>query len=218
MPPLKSVRVPAAFEGPFTAGEAFVERLFSSVERRPERGTVHVGGERYVFMRCESLFAAWFSALAETFGEEAASRFIYNTAREIGRSDSVSFSQRQGVEDPIARLASGPVHFAHAGWALVHILEDSVPAPNADFFLHYLHPNTFESEVLAKRGETKEACACLFSAGYSSGWCTEAFGLELHGRELRCVAKGDEHCEFVMSPSVQLDTHEQRVRATWTNS
>ena len=216
--PLKSVRVPAAFEEPFAAGEAFVERLFSQVDRKPEKGTVHVGGERYVFMRCESLFAAWFSALSETFGEEAASRFIYNTAREIGRSDSVSFTERQGVEDPLARLASGPVHFAHAGWALVEILPTSAPAPNEEFFLHYNHPNTFESEVLAKRGETRKNCACLFSAGYSSGWCTEAFGLELHGRELRCLAKGDDHCEFIMCPSGRLDEQETRVRATWTTS
>jgi len=216
--PLKSVRVPSAFEGPFAVGEAFVERLFSDVERKPEQGTVHVGGERYVFMRCESLFVAWFTALSETFGDQAASRFIYNTAREIGRSDSTSFAQRQGVEDPIARLASGPVHFAHAGWALVDILEDSNPSPNEDFFLHYYHPNTFESEVLAKRGESRDDCACLFSAGYSSGWCTEAFGLELHGRELRCVAKGDAQCEFIMSPSSKLDAHEQRVREAWTTS
>lgn len=215
--PLKSAHVPPEFEGPFSTGEAFVERLFADVERRPERGTVHVGGERYVFMRCESLFAAWFSALADTFGEQAASRFIYNTAREIGRSDSISFAERQGVEDPIARLAAGPLHFAHAGWASVHILEDSAPQPDEGCFLHYVHPNTFESEVLAKRGEAREDCACLFSAGYSSGWCTEAFGLELHGRELRCVAKGDEHCEFIMSPSGKLDEHEQRIRKTWTN-
>lgn len=212
---LKSVRVPPAFEEPFAAGEAFVERLFSQVDRKPEQGTVHVGGERYVFMRCESLFSAWFSALSETFGDEAASRFIYNTAREIGSSDSVSFAERQGVEDPIARLASGPVHFAHAGWALVDILADSNPAPNDTFFLHYYHPNTFESEVLAKRGEHRESCACLFSAGYSSGWCTEAFGLDLHGRELRCVAKGDSNCEFIMSQPDKLDEHERRVRGAW---
>ena len=216
--PLKSVRVPTAFEGPFAMGEGFVERLFSQVERKPEQGTVHVGGERYVFMRCESLFVAWFSALAETFGDDAASQFIYNTAREIGRSDSVSFAERQGVGDPIARLAAGPVHFAHAGWALVEILDDSVPAPDDTFFLHYNHPNTFESEVLAARGETRESCACLFSAGYSSGWCTEAFGLELHGRELRCLAKGDSNCEFIMSPSPALDHHEQRMRQAWTTS
>lgn len=216
--PLKSVRVPAAFEEPFAKGEVFVERLFSQVDRKPEQGTVHVGGERYVFLRCESLFAAWFSALSETFGQEAASSFIYNTAREIGRSDSISFTERQGVEDPLARLAAGPVHFAHAGWALVEILPTSAPAPSDEFFLHYNHPNTFESEVLAKRGEVRDTCACLFSAGYSSGWCTEAFGLELHGRELKCVAKGDKKCEFIMCPSHRLDEREKRVHATWTNS
>ncbi|MEM6295857.1 MAG: XylR N-terminal domain-containing protein [Myxococcota bacterium] len=216
--PLKAVRVPTPFEPPFLAGEAFVEKLFSQVQRKPEDGTIHVGDERYVLMRCESLYAAWFKAMAETFGEETASRFIYNTAREIGRSDAKSFIERQGVEDPIARLAAGPVHFAHAGWAMVEILPDSVPATDDAFFLHYLHPNTFESEVLRSRGETTEDCSCLFSAGYSSGWCTEAFGLKLHGRELRCVSKGDDRCEFIMSPADRLDEHEARVRSTWTNS
>lgn len=42
--------------------------------------------------------------------------------------------------------------------------------------------------------------------------------LELHGRELRCVAKGDNTCEFIMSPHNRLDEHEQRVRNAWKNA
>ena len=214
--PLKSVKVPPPFEPPFAAGETFVEGLFSQVERKPEQGTVHVGGERYVFLRCESLYLAWFEAMADTFGEDAAGKFIYNTAREIGRSDAEAFTKRQGVENPIERLAAGPVHFAHAGWAFVEILDDSSPTPDEEFFIHYHHPNTFESEVLATRGEKRSKCTCLFSAGYSSGWCTNAFGVELHGRELRCVSKGDAECDFIMAPSDRLDGHEKRVRDAWT--
>ncbi len=216
--PLKSVRVPPPFEPPFAAGEAFVERLFANFERKPEQGTVHVGGERYVIMRCESLYLAWFEAMSDAFGAEAAGRFIYNTAREIGRSDSKSFAARQHVESPIERLAAGPVHFSHAGWAFVDILEDSSPTVDDGYFIHYYHPNTFESEVLQRREQTRSECTCLFSAGYSSGWCTEAFGLELHGREVRCVSKGDETCEFIMSLSSKLDEHEKRVREAWTKA
>lgn len=215
---LKAVRVPQAFEPLFAEAENYVETRFADFQRRPEQGTLHVGGERYVVMRCESLYSAWFDALSDAFGEEAARSFIYNTAREIGRSDARSFCERLGVTDGIARLSAGPVHFAHAGWALVEILDDSAPAMDQSYFLHYYHPNTFESEVLLAKKADVEDCACLFSAGYSAGWCSEAFKVEVHGRELRCCAKGDPHCEFIMAPASKLDEHAARVRAAWNNS
>lgn len=205
---LKSVRVPDPFVPPFENAEAYVEKLFADVERKPEEGTVRIGGHRYVFMRCESLYLSWFDAMNETFGEEVAREFIYNTAREIGRSDSADFSERLEVADGIARLSSGPIHFAHAGWALVEILPDSAPAMDESYFLHYYHPNTFESEVLRKRGKPADQCACLFSAGYSAGWCSDAFQLEVHAREIRCTARGDEKCEFIMAPADKLDGHQ----------
>ncbi len=202
---LKSVRVPAAFEPPFERAERFVEQLFSDFQRRPEEGTLHVGGERYVLVRAESLYLTWFEALAAAFGDEAAEEFVYNTAREIGRSDSAAFSKRLGLTDGLDRLSSGPVHFAHAGWALVDILGDSRPAMDESYYLHYYHPNTFESEVVIRRDKKLERCGCLFSAGYSAGWCSDAFRVEVHGREIQCVGRGDPKCEFIMAPSQKLD-------------
>ena len=182
---LKSVRVPAPMEPPFAQAEQYVGALFSRMEREPEKGSVRIAGERYVLMRCESLYLSWFDALEASFGPETARAFVYNTAREIGRSDARAFIARLGGEEGVDRLAAGPVHFAHAGWAIVDILEDSAPAPNDSYFLHYLHPNTFETEVLASQKRRTPECACLFSAGYSAGWCSEAFQIEVHGRELR---------------------------------
>lgn len=211
---LKSVRVPPQLEPPFARAESFVKKLFDDFRHTPEEGTLHVGGDRYVLMRAESLYASFFDALAETFGEEVARDFIYNTAREIGRSDSRTFSERLGLSDGIDRLSSGPVHFAHAGWALVDILGDSAPAMDDSYYLHYYHPNTFESEVLRKLGRTLKDCGCLFSAGYSAGWCSEAFRVEVHGREIRCLSRGDSACEFVMGPSHRLNDYQQRLMGT----
>lgn len=213
---LKSVRVPPAFEPPFARAEQFVERLFADFSHRPEQGTLHVSGDRYILMRAESLYMAWFDALAETFGEEVARGFIYNSAREIGRADSRTFSQRLGLTDGVDRLASGPVHFAHAGWATVNILADSRPAMDDTYFLHYYHPNTFESEVLRAKELTLTSCGCLFSAGYSAGWCSDAFQVEVHGRELRCLSRGDDVCEFIMATGDRLDAYEAKVRAGGT--
>jgi hypothetical protein len=112
----------------------------------------------------------------------------------------------------VARLASGPVHFAHAGWAFVEIFEDSAPASDDSYFLHYSHPNTFETEVLRARSISSDEGACLFSAGYSAGWCSAAFGIEVDAREIACVARGDERCEFIMAPEDKLDEHAARLR------
>ena len=208
---LRSVRVPAAFMPPFARAESFVEKLFSDVQRAPERGTIHIGGDRYVLVRAESLYLSWFDALSDAFGEDAAREFIYNSAREIGRNDSRRFCERLGLTDGLDRLSSGPVHFAHAGWVLVDILDDSAPAMDDTYYLHYYHPNTFESEVLRQQGRTLKSCGCLFSAGYSAGWCSHAFNVEVHGREIRCLSRGDANCEFIMAPADKLSHHEERM-------
>lgn len=207
----KSVRVPPPFEPLFALAEGFVESLFSRLVRQPEKGTIHVGEDRYVLMRAESFYLSWSEALTETFGAEATRDLLYNTAREIGRADCAAFSKRLGVTDGVARLASGPVHFAYAGWAFVDILADSAPSPDDKYFLHYFHPNTFESEVLASKQRKAAQPACLFSAGYSAGWCSEAFGVDVHAREVRCLACGDKSCEFVMAPHKHLDEHQKRI-------
>lgn len=214
---LKSVKVPEPFEPPFAQAEKFVEEHFATLSREPEKGIVRVGGERYVMMRCESLYLGWFDAMAKSFGEEAAREFIYNTAREIGRADSSAFSKKLGLEDGLARLSSGPIHFAHAGWAFVEILADSAPAADDNYFLHYFHPNTFESEVVTKEDRKPDAPVCLFSAGYSAGWCSDAFGVDVHGREVRCAALGHDNCEFIMAPAGKLDEHHARVKESWTS-
>ncbi len=210
---LKSVRVPPGFEPPFRAAEEYVERLFKQLSCEPARGTIHVGEDRYVLMRAESLYLAWYEAMAEALGEEAAYEFIYNTARAIGRSDARTFAQRMGVSSSLERLSAGPVHFAHAGWALVDIFEDSQPSPDNEYYLHYCHPNTFESEVLGSLGRRLPSPGCFFSAGYSSGWCSFAYGIEVHGREVQCVAAGGEACEFIMGRSERLAEWETRATA-----
>ena len=211
-------RVPQSFEPPFEKAEKYVEDLFSRIERVPEQGVLRIGGQRYVLMRCASLYLSWFDAMAETFGEQTARDFVYNTAREIGRSDSKDFCSRLNVTDGIERLSSGPIHFAHAGWALVDILQDSQPTMDDSYYLHYQHPNTFEAEVIKDQDRRLTKPACLFSAGYSAGWCSEAFHVEVHAREIHCMAKGDQTCEFIMSPHDKLDSHELRLLKEWKDS
>jgi signal transduction histidine kinase len=51
------------------------------------------------------------------------------------------------------------------------------------------------------------------SAGYSSGWCAESFGLPLTATEVACRARGDANCTFVMAPPHRLQAHVERFLA-----
>lgn len=207
----KAATVPPHFAPPFDQAETYVESLFSTMVRRPEEGTLRLKDERYVLLRAESFYLAWSEALESSFGPEATRDLLYNTAREIGRADCRSFCARLGVTDLVSRLAAGPLHFAHAGWAYVEILGDSAPAPDETCYLHYRHPNTFESEVLRSKDKKSALPACVFSAGYSAGWCSDAFGVELHARELHCRACDGAECEFIMATAAQLDPRSKAV-------
>jgi hypothetical protein len=205
-----SARVPARLESTFQLAEALVRRQFDDLNRRPEAGTIHVGGERYVMLRADSMYWGWYTAMSQTFGEQMAAEFIYGTAREMGTHDCREFSARLSLSDPAARLASGPVHFSYAGWGFVEIFDDSEPTTDENYYLHFSHPNSFETEVLRRKNVSVNRCACFFSAGYSAGWCSEAFGLEVHTRELSCLGRGESRCEFIMAPAHKLDEHAQR--------
>ncbi len=207
---VNTVKVPEAFVPLFEIADQYVGKLFQEFERDPSKGTIHIGGERYVLFRGESLFVALFDQLEKSFGREQAQEFIYNMARIIGKSDSKDFANNRGVTDPAEKLSAGPVHFAYSGWAFVEIYPSSKPSPDEKYFLQYQHPNTFESEIYKRKGRKPEYPICFFSAGYSAGWCSEAYGLEVHAREMRCIARGDDRCEFIMAPYDKLDEYEKQ--------
>jgi predicted hydrocarbon binding protein len=202
-----TVRVPAPFELLFDQAEKYVREHFERLERRPERGTIHIGSERYVLVRAESLSRGFLEVMRDVIGEEEAFKFWYRMARVIGREDARTFCAERKLTDGPSRLSTGPVHFAFTGWARVEIDDRSKPASDDTYYLEYTHPNTFESETWTKSGQKSNVPVCVFSAGYSAGWCSEAFGVEVHAREVTCVAAGQSECRFVMSPWDRLEGH-----------
>jgi hypothetical protein len=209
----RTVKVPPQFEAAFDRAEQDVSAFFATMERDPARGVINVGGERYILMRGESIFRTLRDKMVAEFGRGVAAAFLYDLAKTVGRSDARRFADKLGLQDPIHRLSAGPVHFSHTGWAFVEILAESNPVPTDEYLLVYDHPNTFESASYVSDGTKSDGPACLFSAGYSAGWCSFSFGLELDAREISCIARGDAHCRFVMAPPRRLPSQVKRFLA-----
>ncbi len=211
---LTTVNVPPQFAPLFEKAEGVVASFFNSMEMNSSQGTIIIGDERYVLVRATSLSVEFFRfmkqmypGLTEREALEGAGSVLFDMAFSFGQSDAKAFCTKLGVEDPIAKLSSGPVHFAHSGWAFVDIHPESRPAPNEDYYLIYDHPQSFEADSWLALGETTDFCTCHMNAGYSSGWCSESFGLKLTSREISCRARGDEWCRFIMAPPHKLDAH-----------
>jgi signal transduction histidine kinase len=209
---LKTVRVPRSMEALFIEAEQLVSRFFEDRQDTPQRGTIEIFGERYVLVRAAALSVEFFSVVYGLYGpgreqeaEAFARNILFDLAHSIGKADARNFHAKMGLEDPIAKLSAGPVHFAHAGWAFVDIFPESNPSPDENYCLIYDHPYSFESD--AWRGAQRPTAfpVCIMNAGYSSGWCEESFGIDLVASEVLCRARGDEACRFLMAQPQRIE-------------
>ncbi len=212
MSKLKTARVPPALESDFLKAEEVVARFFSEQVADPSRGAIEIAGERYLLVRAASLSVEFFDLVESLYGpgresdaREFARHILFDLAHAIGKSDAKNFHARMGLDDPVARLAAGPVHFSHSGWAFVDIDERSAPSPDGEFTLLYDHPYSFECDAWLRDGRKAETPVCIMNAGYSSGWCEESFGMPLVSIEMLCRARGDDCCRFIMAPPEQIE-------------
>lgn len=212
-----TVKVPPSFESAFTKAEQYVRRYFQEREDAPHRGMITIGGERYILVRAASMSVHFldfvknmYPGLDEREAVEASTRVLFDIAHAIGNADARAFHQATGVEDPVAKLSTGPVHFAFTGWGFVDISSDSRATPDDAFYLLYDHPHSFEADSWIAEQDKTDFCTCVMSAGYSSGWCQESFDIRLTAREILCRARGDAVCRFIMAPPDHLQDHIDR--------
>ncbi len=209
---LETVEVPDEIRGQFKEAEEKVAKYFDLLEWDPSTGRILIGGERYILIRAAAMRIGFPEALAKMLELEGGLnnpyvvKLVYQLAKSLGRSDAKKFHLSMGFDDPIEKLSTGPIHFAYTGWAKVSIKPESHPSPDENYFLIYTHPQSFEADsYILARGENSHLPICLMNAGYSSGWCSESFGIELDARELTCRAKGDKECLFIMTPTEKLE-------------
>jgi len=209
---LNTVTVPESLAPIFLKAQDYVSRYFQNRKENPKQGQIEISGERYVLVRAASMskeFLDLVTSLYQDRGEKEARTvafgFLFDMAHAIGKADARSFYAKMGVSNPLDKLSAGPVHFAHTGWAFVQIFPESHPTPDENYFLIYDHPFSFEANTWMKSGEKTDFSVCIMSAGYSSGWCEESFGIPLVAVEIECRAKGDDHCRFLMAPPSKIE-------------
>ncbi|RLC42588.1 MAG: hypothetical protein DRH44_06205 [Candidatus Coatesbacteria bacterium] len=68
-----------------------------------------------------------------------------------------------------------------------------------DTWWHISTNNRLKAETFLRENITADRCICHINAGYSTGWCNESLENLLYAIEIKCRAKGDDVCFFVMT-------------------
>jgi two-component system cell cycle sensor histidine kinase/response regulator CckA len=203
---IDSVKVPKNMEPFFEKAEEYVKKFFDQEKQDPSTGTIIIGKQRYILIRATSLSVDFLEFIKDKYpgtDEEgafrAASKLLYDMAHTIGKADAKEFHVEMGLNEPMARLSAGPIHFAYSGWAFVDISPESNPVPDKNYCLIYNHPHSFEADSWLDSSKKTNVPVCIMNAGYSSGWCEASFGLQLVSREVLCRGKGDKTCLFIIA-------------------
>ncbi len=212
---VQTANVPPDMEPIFSRAEELVARYFDDMHWDPTKGTIVISRDRYMLLSCES-FRDITLGLSDALQipEERANVLYYRMAKLVGQADARRFHYTMELRDPIEKLSTGPIHFAYTGNAFVSLLPSN-PVPSEEYLLMYDHPQSFEADVrIRKFGSNSKFPVCHWNCGYSAGWCSESFGLDLDAQEIHCRAKGDKNCRFVMAPKSRL---EQRIAEAYKN-
>jgi predicted hydrocarbon binding protein len=209
------VDCPPEFTPLFNMAEDIITPQFWDFKRDPDSGSITIASERYVMYRGESMAIALKQQLTSVLGP-GAGVVIYQIGKATGAADARYYFAKTKIQDPNLRLAMGPVSFAFGGYANVRILPESQPSQDENFLLVYDHPNSYEAESHIKAHLSVDAPTDFLNAGYSAGWCSEAFELKLEAKEISCRAMGDAQCRFVMAPSHRLRERVKEMKARFS--
>ena len=215
-----TVIVPDDVADLFGSIEDKVRQHFDDVFFDPVSGEITVHGQRYVLFRSNSMSVDFMEFIKNRYRDRPESEaisignnFLYDNAKVIGKKDAIAFHERLNLKEPIEKLAAGPVHFAFTGWANVEILPESNPVLGDDYFLKFVHHNSFESKSWIKAEKSSETPVCIMNCGYSAGWCEESFEMSLTTVEIECEAQGADRCTFIMAPTSRIHEYVSKENA-----
>lgn len=120
-------------------------------------------------------------------GCDGAAVLLYETGKKSGEKWINRFSKEWGLND--GRFIEAVQNFyAELGWGKFDISENN----GKELII------TVENSFIARGYGKSDAAVCHFLRGYNAGLAEVLKNQNLEACETRCVAKGDDCCEFVM--------------------
>ncbi len=209
---VKTVEAPPELHGLIESIESKYEELMKTqLQFSPTTSRITLVGSEVMFIGLHAIAISLKDELDSVLGPAGRNIVIYRLGQSFGRNEAQRLLPILNLSDPVARLVAGPIWAAYSGFVRVRLLPGSNVTNDDKYFLYYEHPNNFEAMHWLKAGRKSPDPVCYFNAGYSSGWCSVATGLELDAEEVLCEAAGHKVCRFIMFPTKKRMEYMERV-------
>lgn len=169
--------------------------LKSVLEFLPQEGKILVGSDRLLLFRKDA-FASLRNMVIDQVGPTLATSILTKFAFKNGQDDYHLLAKMFRWETEQDRLAAGP---AMHGWSgIVHVEPTFMEYDRDRGHFHFKGRwrNSYEAEIHLEHFGKSPTPVCSTLTGYGSGWCSAFFGSPVLEVETKCVACGDEYCEW----------------------
>ncbi|EFO81828.1 PAS/PAC sensor signal transduction histidine kinase [Oscillochloris trichoides DG-6] len=170
-----------------------------SLQFMPQQGLLKLGDSRVIVMGTEAMGALY----QELFnvGDLIATQVVMRRFGEAnGRERARMVKAAMQPDDQMEWLSFGPTLHAWEGLGLPKLAALEHDAATKKFRLLVEFKGSYLAEQYMRVMGAANEPVCWQLAGYIAGYCSEIFGMDMHCRETKCVAKGDPHCEFDTRP------------------
>jgi len=176
--------------------------LQQSLTFAPQDGIVKLGNSRMILFGVESIGALYQELI--TIGDIVGAQVVMRRFGEASGQERARMVKAEfAPADKIEWLAFGPALHAWEGVGLPKLasLDYDPAAPSFRLIVEFRNSYLAEQYVRVLGPSTEPVCWQL--AGYIAGYCSEVFDMQMLCRETKCVARGDDHCEFDTRPRAE---------------
>jgi rsbT co-antagonist protein RsbR len=160
----------------------------------PEAGRLHLGGDRMLIFRQDSLAELrrlLYDQLGASLARSVLSRFGY----QCGKGDFENLQKNYEWDTEADSIDAGPT--MHRWEGIVNIQPTHVEFDRETGHFHgtVIWQNSYEAEIHRARFGVSDTPACYTLAGYASGYGSAFMGRPVLAVETQCMACGHDHCE-----------------------
>jgi len=175
--------------------------LKDGIQFHPEKGMVVNQDTRLVIMDSNAM-GLLLDAMIRKLGFREAMQVFSQSGFEHGYSDFIAMKAMFGdkFDSEIELFASGPVIHSWEGLVNARPTKIEIDRKTGHFICEGVWTNSWQAQQYLTFNRIGEKAVCSSLTGYASGWSTGFFGQPILCIEPSCVAKGDEHCGWLLKP------------------
>ncbi|PRP89263.1 hypothetical protein PROFUN_02137 [Planoprotostelium fungivorum] len=221
-----------------TSCQELSNQLYGGLQCEPNLGIVSFEKseeQRYVFVRGSSVSVEYVEHFERIFGAERkqeaalfAASMMNKLGYNLGYAGVRNITSSDLTMEPYKKVFFLSYAMRSTGWGKMSIqpYPDTSIRTSPQKKLEHICVrcnlvNSFEAEVWVASGKTMKANTatsiqsptCILTAGYISGWMSDAFGTHVECIEVSCRRNGAGACSFVVAPPATIEEEVKKIVA-----